>query len=174
MGVSAEYLRVNGRAGSVDLSLLAQPIESWNRPVKYSFLTRTGLWYALSPLIETDEHPQTSIMPDNTIYPVNLEFENYARINGSPLEEAMLGLWFISKWVRERRHFPAGMVAVQNSVITEGDRLVINGRQTGPVDVSWSTELVHPDSEIRPHMNYIGNTPDGEFVSVGVRTMANF
>lgn len=131
------FLEQNDDAGSLDLNILTEPVDSWQRPLKVSVRTSTGLWYALTPL--NNEHGQTATKLDenNTIHPVKLEFEPWARINGGFIEETKLGLWAVKKWLTERRHFASGLVAVQSAVITEGQPLVINGRETGPVDVAW-------------------------------------
>jgi hypothetical protein len=137
MGVNTEWLRTDGKAGSVDLSILARAEEE--RVKSIAFRTVSELWYNLSPLDETE------LQSDGTIAPVHLEFDPWARINGGFVEEAGLALRFIKKWVTERRHFQSsGDVAITNAVIHEGDPLTINGRDTSPVDVAWVREYVDP------------------------------
>jgi hypothetical protein len=135
MGVNKEWLRTDGKAGSVDLSILAGNDDS---NIKFIALrTVSKLWYNLSPLEDTSLHA------DGTIAPVHLEFDPWARIDGGLIEEAGLALAFLRKWATERRHFPRrGEVAVTNAVIYEGDPLTINGHNTSPVDVAWACEYV--------------------------------
>lgn len=169
MGAPESLIRTDEKAGSVDLSVLALPQDDWERPENLSFRTKSGLWYELKPMGETE------IQPDNTIYPVHLEFGNTARITGNIIEEAGLALLFIKKWAMERRHFPRiGAVSLLNTVITEGNRLTINGRQTGPVDVAWMTERVDPVSDIKPSVGTGRKLPTGEWVTKWTRTIAHF
>lgn len=169
MGVPESWIREDDKAGSVDLSVLALPQDSWERPDNLSFRTRSGLWYELEPMDETE------IQPDNTLYPVHLEFGDTARITGNTVEEAGLALLFIKKWVVERRHFPRiGEVSLLNTVIHEGDRLTINGRQTSPVDVAWMTERVDPASDVKPHFGSGEKLPSGEWDMKYTRTVAHF
>lgn len=135
MGVNKEWLRTDGKAGSVDLSILTS--DKKDRIKSIGLRTVSELWYSLSPLEDTE------LQEDGTIYPVHLEFDPWARINGGFVEEAGLALKFIKKWATERRYFPNfGKVAVTNSIIHEGDPIVINGRNTSFVDVAWVTEYV--------------------------------
>lgn len=137
MGVNKEWLRTDGKAGAVDLSILAG--DEKTRIISIAFRTASELWYNLSPLEET------ALATDGNIAPVNLQFDPLARINGGFIEEAGLALRFIKNWATERRHFPRfGEVAVTNAIIREGDPLTINGRNTSPVDVAWVTEYVDP------------------------------
>ena len=137
MGVEQNWLRTDGKAGSVDLSILANEkatIES------VTFRTLSRLWYTLTPLGETELHTTSGL-----ITPVRLEFDPAARMNGGLVEETGLALRSIKQWATERRHFPnPGEVVIANAVIREGDPLIINGRQTSPVDVAWVTEIVDP------------------------------
>ena len=138
MGVNEEWLRTDGKAGSVDLSILARAEEEKLKSI--AFRTVSGLWYRLSPLDETELHS------DDTIAPVHLQFDHWARKNGGFVEETGLALKFIKKWATERRHFPSfGKVALTNAVIYKGDPITINGCKTSPVDVAWVREYVDPD-----------------------------
>jgi hypothetical protein len=140
MGVDKEWLRPDGKAGSVDLSILAGDERA--RIKSIGFRTVSELWYSLSPLEET------TLQTDGSIAPVRLQFDPWARINGGFVEETGLALKFIKKWATERRHFPSfGEVAVANAIIHEGEPLTINGRNTSPVDVAWVTEYVDDPSE---------------------------
>lgn len=137
MGVNREWLRADGKAGSVDLSILARAREENVKSI--ALRTTSELWYNFSPLDDTE------LRSDGTIAPVRLQFDPWARINGGFVEEAGLALKFIKKWATERRHFPnPGQVAIANAVIYEDDSLVINGHSTGPIDVAWVTEYVDP------------------------------
>jgi hypothetical protein len=139
VGVNQEWLRSDGKAGSVDLSILARAKEE--RIKSITFRTVSELWYSLTPIDETE------LQPDGTITPVHLEFDPWARINGGLVEEVDLALKFIKKWATERRHFPSfGEVTLTNAIICEGDSLTINGRNTSPVDVAWVREYVDPGS----------------------------
>lgn len=139
MGLNQEWLRTDGKAGSVDLSIL---VDEKERIKSIGLRTISELWYSLSPLEDTAFHE------DGTISPVHLQFDPWARINGGFIEEAGLALKFIKTWATERRHFPRyGQVAVANAVIQEGDPLTINGHNTSPVDVAWVTEYVDDPSE---------------------------
>ena len=150
MGVSKEFLRTDGKAGAVDLSILAG--DEKTRIKSIAFRTLSELWYNLSPLEET------ALATDGNIAPVNLQFDPWARINGGFVEEAVLALKFIKKWATERRHFPrAGEVAVANAIIREGDPLTINGRDTSPVDIAWVCEYVDPaDASFATYNNKTG------------------
>ncbi|MDB5175901.1 MAG: hypothetical protein JWM81_759 [Candidatus Saccharibacteria bacterium] len=140
MGVDKEWLRTDGKAGSVDLSILAG--DETARIKSIALRTVSELWYSLSPLEET------ALQADGTISPVYLQFDPWARITGGPIEEAGLALKFIKKWATERRHFPrCGAVAITNAIIHEGEPLTINGHTTSPVDVAWVTEYVNDPSE---------------------------
>lgn len=174
MGVPESWIRQDEKAGSVDLALLAEPMGSWDRPKSMSFRTRTGLWYKLSPMDESEEHTATALQRDDTLYPVKLEFDPVARISGNMLEEVGLGLLYIKKWVTERRHFRVGAISLLNTVISEGDRLTIEGRQTGPIDVAWVTERVNPASDVEPHMGSGLKLPSGVWNMEYTRTVANF
>lgn len=74
MGVNQEWLRTDGKAGSVDLSILARAKEE--RIKSIAFRTISELWYSLTPVDETE------LQPDGIIAPVHLEFDPWARING--------------------------------------------------------------------------------------------
>lgn len=169
MGVPESWVREDDKAGSVDLSVLALPRDSWDRPDLLSFRSRAGLWFEIKPMDETE------IQPDNSLYPVHLEFGSTARTTGNIIEEAGLALKFIKKWAVERRHFPrVGAVSLMNTVIHEGDRLTINGRQTSPIDVAWMTERVDPASGIKHHMSTGRRLPSGEWDMKYIRTVAHF
>jgi hypothetical protein len=136
MGVEQSWLRTDGKAGSVDLAILANEEKTTIKSI--SFRTLSRLWYTLSPLDDTELQSESGI-----ITPVHLEFDPWARMNGGFIEEAGLALRSIKQWATERRHFPnAGEVTIANAIIREGDPLVINGRETSPVDVAWVTEFV--------------------------------
>jgi hypothetical protein len=136
MGVEQSWLRTDGKAGSVDLAILANEGKATIQSV--SFRTLSKLWYTLSPLDGTELQSA-----DGIITPVHLEFDPWARMNGGFIEETGIALRSIKQWVTERRHFPnPGEVAIANAIVREGDPLVINGRETSPVDVAWVTEFV--------------------------------
>lgn len=170
MGVPESWIRDDEKAGSVDLSMLALPVGEWERPESVSFKTKRGLWYRFSP------HENTALSGD-TIEPVKLKFDPSARIGGpfAIVEELGLAVKFAKNWLIERRNFQVGLVAVKNTLITEGDSLEINGHSTSPVDVGWVTERVNPETDWDKVQMGSGTILDsGEAQWNYTRTVANF
>lgn len=162
MGVEQSWLRTDGKAGSVDLAILAGESDAHVKSI--SFRTMSKLWYTLRPLDNTELQPETGL-----ITPVRLEFDPWARMNGGLIEETSIALRSIKQWATERRHFPnPGEVSVTNAVIREGDPLVINGRETSPVDVAWVTEFV--DLSEATFITWENDTDEG----IGVKSFAHF
>lgn len=169
MGAMKEWLRTDSRVGSVDLSILALPETDYSRPETISFLSKRGVWYNLKPLAET------ALAEDGTIFPVQLERSNRSGPYENILDASINIIPEIMKWAVEGRHFPhIGSVAVQNQLVTEGDTLDINGRQTGPLDIAWVTERIDPSTGETGGAGRGTYRADGSVEIVWTRTVANF
>lgn len=169
MGAMGKWLREDDRTGRVDLSCLALPEDNYMRPERISFLTKTGLWYILMPL------PETQLTDDKVIYPVRLERANRSGPYENILDAASSIPREIIGWATEGRHFPhIGHVALLNIVVCEGDNLNIDGRNTGPLDSAWVTERIDPSTGETGNSGYGRVMSDGSMKLIMTRTLANF
>lgn len=170
MGANEAWLlRKDDKVGSVDLSILALSEDDYDRPESISFRTKTGLWYELKPQSETE------ICSPSVICPVEFKRSSRSGPYENVLDAAQSIPLEIKNFITEGRHFPKiGHVAVLNEIVTEGDRLWINGHRTSPLDIAWVTERVDPASgEVGGH-GYGKQMPDGTVKLIMLKTIANF
>ena len=135
--MSSPFTRTDGKEGPIDLSLLAA---DRNDGFDFAtFRTANGLWYTFTPF-------KTTRVEGRRVQPVLLEAYTEIVYSDDPVDLAMSPLYAgqaLRNWLRERRHFPRiGEVSLSADVIAEGDRLTINGQQTGVVDCGYVREAI--------------------------------
>ncbi|HSX53209.1 MAG TPA: hypothetical protein VLF90_02480 [Patescibacteria group bacterium] len=127
------FVRKDGKAGPVDLSLLAESGELGLNQLQ--FRTKTGLWYKLRALRDTH------ITQDNRISPVQLDTATeivYSDGIEDLVRVPIFAFQALRNWATESRYFPRhGEVSLTAGIVDEGGSLEINGWLTSPIQVCW-------------------------------------
>lgn len=142
MGLPEDWIRTDGKAGSVDLSKLGPPDDDADRLIGVEMRTIRGFWYILRTL-------QTTKLVDGVVEPLSLKIGEPGKITGSGLEGARYAGRAALRWMTETRHYPKNeTVSVLATTVREGDPLVINGHETSPIDVAWVYEPMAGDGQV--------------------------